>query len=68
MLVPMKVWPLVLKVSRIQHGSGERKFCRGRRVCAGREAVDGGGGKAGEAREAWCPRERTRIDWSRVEA
>ena len=39
MLVPMKVWPLVLKVSRIQHGSGERKFCRGRRVCAGREAV-----------------------------
>ena len=25
-------------------------------------------GKAGEAREAWCPRERTRIDWSRVEA
>ena len=22
----------------------------------------------GKAGEAWCPRERTRIDWSRVEA
>ena len=36
-------------------------------VEGGEDVLGGcGGGKAREAREAW--RERTRIDWSRVEA
>ena len=39
MLVPMKVWPFVLKVRRRKLGSGGRKFCRGMRRCVEREAV-----------------------------
>ena len=39
MLVPMEVWPFVLKVRRRKLGSGGRKFCKGMRRCVEREAV-----------------------------